>query len=224
MGAEVAGPVITAESLAYNFTNEGGVCDTIRLLNNMTGLWVIQECRRAWASAGDVLSYQELTEMAEAAPPFAAIIDTDAPDFLAPGDMPARIREFCACHKQNLPEDKGTVVRVVLESLALKYRRTLEKLEQVLGYRLAPLHIVGGGSQNRLLNQFAANATQRPVVAGPAEATAIGNLLMQMLPLGHIASLAEGRDLVRRSFEVRMYEPRQAAAWDEAYERYLNLK
>jgi rhamnulokinase len=223
VGAEISKPVITPKSLAYNFTNEGGVCGTIRLLNNMTGMWLIQECQRTWAAEGDPLSYDDITHMARAAPPFAGLIDTDAAEFLAPGDMPTRIREFCLRTNQRPPESKGPVARAVLESLTLKYRWTLEKLEEILECRLEPLHVVGGGSQNRLLNQFTANAINRPVVTGPIEATAVGNILMQMLALGHIASLEEGRALVRRSFETRTYLPRETDRWEDAYGRYLNL-
>jgi rhamnulokinase len=223
MGAEVKEPVITAQSLAYNFTNEGGVCDTIRLLDNLTGLWLIQECRRTWMAQGDALSYQGMTQMAEAAPPFTALVDTGASDFLSPGDMPARIHEFCVRTAQELPEGKGAVVRAVLESLALKYRRTLERLEELLGYPMQAVHIIGGGSQNQLLNQFTADAVGHPVVAGPVEATAIGNIVMQMLALGYVASLEEGRELVRRSFGTRTYMPQNVASWDAAYARYLSL-
>ncbi len=223
VGAEVSQPVITAESQDYNFTNEGGVCDTIRLLNNMTGLWLIQECRRTWTAEGEALSYNEITHLAQTAPPFIALIDTDAGEFLSPGDMPARVREFCLRTGQNLPESKGSVARTILESLTLKCRWTFEKLEELLGRRLEPLHIVGGGSQNELLNQFTADAIGRPVVTGPIEATATGNVLMQMLALGYIASLEEGRDLVRRSFEMRTYLPRETSPWDEAYAKYLDL-
>jgi rhamnulokinase len=223
VGAEVSQPVITAKSRDYNFTNEGGVCDTIRLLNNMTGLWLIQECQRMWTAEGESLSYEEITQLAQVAPPFAALIDTDAGEFLSPGDMPARVREFCLRTGQDPPESRGSVARTILESLTLKCRWTFEKLEELLGQRLEPLHIVGGGSKNELLNQFTADAIGRPVVTGPIEATATGNVLMQMLALGHIASLEEGRDLVRRSFEMRTYLPRQTSLWDEAYERYLNL-
>jgi rhamnulokinase len=223
MGAQVTSPIITAKSREYNFTNEGGVCNTIRFLKNLIGLWPIQECRRIWAAEGELLSYDELTHLAETAPPFSAVIDVDAGEFLSPGDMPSRIREFCKQIGHKPPETKGEVARTVLESLALKYRWTLERLEELLGYRLEPLHIVGGGSRNQLLNQFTADAIGRPVVTGPVEATGVGNVLMQMLALGYITSLAEGRDLVRRSFEMRTYMPRETTAWDEAYGRYLNL-
>jgi rhamnulokinase len=223
MGAQVIRPIITAKSREYNFTNEGGVCNTIRFLKNLIGLWPIQECRRVWAAEGEPLSYDEITYLAEAAPPFTAVIDVDAGEFLSPGDMPSRIREFCMRMGHKPPESKGEVARTVLESLALKYRWTLEKLEELLGYRLEPLHIVGGGSRNQLLNQFTADAIGRPVVTGPVEATGVGSVLMQMLALGYITSLTEGRELVRRSFEMKTYLPRETTAWDEAYGRYLNL-
>jgi rhamnulokinase len=223
MGAQVIRPIITAKSREYNFTNEGGVGNTIRFLKNLTGLWPIQECRRVWAAEGEPLSYDEITSLAETAPPFSAVIDVDAGEFLLPGDMPSRIREFCQRMGHKPPDSKGEVARTVLESLALKYRWTLERLEELLGSRLEPLHIVGGGSQNQLLNQFTADAIGRPVVTGPVEATGVGNVLMQMLALGYIASLEEGRELVRRSFAMKTYLPREAAAWEEAYGRYLSL-
>lgn len=223
MGAEIAEPMINAASLDYNFTNEGGVCGTIRLLKNITGLWLIQECRRTWADEGEALSYDEITHLAETAPPFAALIDPDAGEFLAPGDMPARIREYCARTGQAVPASKGSIARTALESLALKYRWTLEKLEEILGQRVETLHIVGGGSQNRLLNQLTADAVGRPVVAGPVEATAAGNVLMQMLALGYINSIEEGREMIRRSFETTFYLPQATDIWEEAYTRSLNL-
>ena len=140
-----------------------------------------------------------------------------------PGDMPARIRAYCARTGQPIPADRGTVARVVFESLALKYRRTLEMLDELVGHRIAVLHIMGGGTQNRLLSQLAANAIGRPVVAGPIEATAAGNILMQMLATGAIGSLAEGRAVIRRSFDTERFEPRDTAAWDEAYARFVTL-
>ena len=160
---------------------------------------------------------------AAAAQPFLAQIDVDAHDFLAPGDMPARVREFCRRTGQAVPSGAGAVARVVYESLALKYRRVLEMMETLVGHRVGVVHIVGGGAQNRLLNQFTANAIGRPVVAGPFEATAVGNLLMQLLATGAIGSLAEGRALVRRSFNTEAFEPKDAAVWDEAYAKFRKL-
>jgi rhamnulokinase len=223
MGAELTEPVINADSLAYNFTNEGGVGGTFRFLKNIMGLWLVQESRRTWAGQGESLSYGELTQMAAEAEPLRAILDPDDGDFLKPGDMPARIRAFCRRTGQPVPESKGAVVRCALESLALKYRLTLERLEEMLGRRLEPIHIIGGGTQNRLLNQFAADATGRRVVTGPIEATAIGNVLVQMMALGHIGSIKEGRRIVRTSFDVETYEPQGGDEWEEAYGRLLQV-
>jgi rhamnulokinase len=223
MGAELPEPVINAQSLANNFTNEGGVCGTFRFSKNVMGLWLVQECRRTWARTEEGLSYDDLTQMASRSEPFRSIIDPDHHSFLSPGDMPARMRAFCAKANQPVPDDKGAVMRCILESLALKYRWVLERLETMLGRELATVHIVGGGTQNRLLCQFTANATGRPVVAGPVEATAIGNLIMQALALGHVSSLEEGREVIRNSFEVTTYEPRDSSAWEDAYARLLSV-
>ena len=224
MGVEIKDPIINDRSLAYNFTNEGGVENTFRFLKNIMGLWLVQECRREWAHAGESYSYDELASMAAGAPAFGPLVSLGDNRFLAPGDMPARIQSFCRETGQRVPDTKGEIVRCALESLALEYRCVAEALDEMVGRRLPTLHIFGGGSQNKLLNQFAADATGRTVVAGPVEATAIGNLLVQALALGHIANVAEGRALVRRSFPVETYEPRDATAWDEAYARYLELK
>ncbi len=223
VGVEVPEPVITAQSLANNFTNEGGVGGHFRLLRNVMGLWLLQECRRAWAEQGQSLSYDEIASLAEAAPPFAAIIEPDDPSFLSPSDMPSAIRAFCHDSGQAAPQDKGSMARCVLESLALKYRWIFERIEEMQGRRIRAIHVVGGGSQNRLLCQFTANATGTPVLAGPVEATAIGNVVVQAMALGHLSSLEEGRELVRRSFEITAYEPTEGALWDEAYARFLSL-
>lgn len=223
MGTELAEPAINADSLAYNFTNEGGVAGTFRFLKNTMGLWLVQECRRTWANQGESLSYDELMRMAAEAEPLRAIVDPDDADFLKPGDMPARIRVFCERTGQPVPESKGAMMRCVLESLALRYRWVLERLEEMLGRRLEPIYIVGGGTQNRLLNQLAADATSRQVVTGPIEATAVGNVIVQAIALGHIGSLAEGRQVVRNSFDVSTYEPAGGPEWEEAYGRFLAL-
>lgn len=224
MGIEATEPIISAESLAFNFTNEGGVCGTFRVLKNIMGLWLVQQCRRTWAQEGEELSYSEITEMAAQAPAFGPLIEPDAHDFLAPGDMPSRIRAFCARTGQRQPETKGEIVRCALESLALKYRWVTEKLEILSGKSLRAIHILGGGSQNQLLCQFAADATQRPVIAGPVEATAMGNVLMQAIARGRLASLAEGREVVRNSCDLLTYEPQTSAAWDDAYGRFLKIR
>ncbi len=224
MGVEVARPVISQDSLAFNFTNEGGVCGTFRLLKNIMGLWLVQECRRTWAMEGAELSYSDIVALASQAPAFGPLIEPDSHDFLRPGDMPSRIQEFCVRTGQRLPETRGEIIRCALESLALQYRWVLEKLEIMSGEPLRTIHIVGGGSQNQLLCQLAADATRRVVEAGPVEATAMGNILMQALARGRIASLDEAREVVRRSFEVTTYEPGAAAGWDDAYARFLAIK
>lgn len=220
IGVEIPQAVINAKTLAFNFTNEGGVCHTIRLLKNITGLWMIQECRRMWQQEGAQLSWNDITAMAAEAPAFTAVLDVDAKDFLAPGDMPGRIRSYCTRTGQPEPQDRGTVARIVFESLALRYRYVQEMMDDLVGRRIGTLHIVGGGSQNRLVNQFTADCMGRPVVAGPVEATAIGNILMQMLAIGAIGSLEEGRQVVRDSFATERFEPGEQAPWDEAYERF----
>ncbi len=224
MGVELRDPVIDSRTLAAGFTNEIGVFDTVRLLKNISGLWLVQECKRTWASKGDDTSYNDLTALAAAAPSFAAAIDPDAPEFAPPGDMPARIQEFCRRTGQEPPAGKGALVRTALESLAFKYRLVLEQLEDLLGYRLDVLHIVGGGSRNRLLNQFTANALNRPVVTGPVEATSAGNILMQMAGTGSIASREEGRDLIRRSFETVTYEPGDVQVWEQRFGDFTRIR
>lgn len=226
VGAEVPNAVVNEQTLAYNLTNEGGVNHTYRLCKNVAGLWLVQECRRTWARQGEEYSYAQLTDMAAQAAPFQAIIDPDHPSFLKPSevgdDMPSRIQARCQATGQPVPTSKGAIIRCALESLALKYRWVLEKLETILGHELAPVHIVGGGTQNRLLCQLTADATGHPVVAGPVEATAIGNLIVQAIALGDLGSLAQGRELIRRSFEVVTYEPAaNRAQWDAAYEQLL---
>jgi rhamnulokinase len=223
MGAELTQPAIDERSLAYDFTNEGGVGGTFRFLKNITGLWLVQECRRTWARQGEDLSYDDLTRMAAQAAPLRSVVNPDDGEFLKPGDMPARIRAFCERTGQLVPESTGAVVRCALESLALKYRWVLERLEEILERRLEPIHIVGGGTQNRLLNQLTADATGRQVVTGPIEATAAGNVITQAMALGHIGSLDEGRQVVRNSFDVSTYEPIAEAGWDEAYSRLLGI-
>jgi len=184
----------------------------------------VQECRRAWEKEGQSLDYQQLTKMAAEAPALRSLIDTTSPEFAKPGDMPEKIRDYCRRTGQHVPDSEGAIVRCALESLALTYRKTLEQLEDILNKKLDPLHMVGGGTQNKLLCQFAADATGRRVVAGPVEATAIGSVMMQALALKQIQSLDEGREIVRRSFDVATFEPKVAGAWDEAFERFRNLK
>jgi rhamnulokinase len=223
MGVELPQPLISETVRQANFTNEGGVGGTIRFLKNIMGLWLVQECRRAWERAGQAYSYDELTRFAEAAPPFVSLVNPDDASFYLPPNMPAALAEFCRRTGQPAPTEPGPVVRCALESLALRYRWVLEKLEELTGRRLEAVHVVGGGSQNGLLCQLTADACNRPVLAGPVEATAIGNVLLQAMGLGLVGSLAEAREVVRRSFEVRTYEPRQPDAWQGPYQRFLNL-
>jgi rhamnulokinase len=223
LGVEIDSPLITEQSLAHNFTNEGGVENTLRFMKNIVALWIVQECRREWVQAGEDLSWDELTAMAAEAEPLRSLVNPGDPRFLPPGDMVRKVQSFCAETDQPVPTGKGAVIRCVLESLALTYRRVLEQLETVLEREHRSIHIIGGGSKNNLLNQFTADAIGRPVVAGPSEAASIGNILMQALAVGHVGSLEEGRDLVRRSFDVTTFEPGGKAAWDDAYGRYLEL-
>jgi len=222
VGVEEIAPVISPRTLEANFTNEGGVCGTIRLLKNVTGLWLVQGCRKAWGGDG-ALTYEELARAAEEAPRFAALIDPDDPGFLNPPDMPEAVAGFCRRTGQRPPGSKTAVVRSILESLALKYRHVLDQLRLILGRPIHKVHIIGGGAQNVLLCQLTADATGLPVIAGPAEATAVGNILVQAMALGRVSSLAELRSIVRDSFELRTYEPAGAADWDEAYGRFKGV-
>ena len=220
IGAETLRPVINDATYKYNFTNEGGVCGTTRLLKNVMGLWLVQECRRTWAKAGNDLAYDELVARAERSRPFASLVDPDDPSFLAPGDMPSRIAAFCRKTGQAAPEDEGAFVRCALESLALKYRWVVEKLEEILNTKIRVLHVVGGGSKNALLCQFTADACGIPVLAGPVEATAMGNVLIQAMGRGRIGTLNDVREVVARSFPVVTYEPKGTAAWEDAAGRF----
>ncbi|HEV3477699.1 MAG TPA: rhamnulokinase family protein [Rubrobacteraceae bacterium] len=225
VGVELPEPAIALEGLRANFTNEGGFGGTTRFLKNVMGLWLLQECRRTWAREGQDYSYEELTRLAEAVGVAGSLVDPDDPGFLPPGDMPGRIRRFCAETGQSPPEEPGAVVRCVLESLALKYRWALERAEAITGRRAEVVHIVGGGVRNTLLCQLTADATRRPVLAGPVEATALGNLMVQAYALGYLGSLEEIRAAVRGSpVEVRDYEPEGSGDdWEEAYERLQRI-
>lgn len=222
VGVEERAPIMTKEALDRNFTNEGGVAGTIRFLKNVTGLWLVQQCRRAWEGAR-ALTYDELTRAAGEATPFGALIDPDEPGFLNPPDMPEAIRVYCRKTGQTPPASEASLIRSILESLALKYRLVIEQIERVTGRPVERIHIIGGGSRNRLLCQFTADATGRPVVAGPAEATAIGNVLVQAMALRAVRSHEEMRTIVGDSFESADYEPRQDRAWLEAFDRFRAL-
>jgi rhamnulokinase len=223
LGTELDAPVITATARDLNFTNEGGVCGTIRLLKNIGGLWLLQGCRRTWAAEGQPFDYDELiASAADDRLSFASLVDPDHPAFLNPGNMPAEIARYCRQTSQREPSAPAEYARAILESLALKYRVVLESLEAVTGRRFDQIRIVGGGSRNRLLNQFTADATGRTVLAGPAEATALGNIAMQMLATGAVTSLAEARGVIDRSFPVDRFEPSATDRWDAQYRRFLD--
>jgi len=223
MGVEIPAPIIDERPLQYNFTNEAGVGGTTRFLKNVMGLWLVQQCRRDWERRGHSYSYDELARLAEKSPPFLHLIDPDDAGFILPASMPQAIAEYCRKSGQPVPYEPGAVVRCALESLALRYRWVLARLEEMLGRRIEIIHIVGGGSQNRLLNQLTANACDRVVLAGPVETTAIGNLIVQAMGLGLFSSLKEARQLVRRSFEVECYEPQGSEAWAGPAERFERL-
>jgi rhamnulokinase len=220
MGVESPHPVITDQGRDANFTNEIGFGGTVRLLKNIVGLWLVQECRREWAAHGQEFDYATLTQLASESQPFVSLINPADARFVSPGDMSTKIVAFCKETGQPAPESPGAFVRCALESLALFYRVTLRQLERVIGKTIAQLHIVGGGSKNMLLNQFAANALQIPVIAGPAECTALGNILVQAIALGHLPSLAAAREVVRHSFEVTTVKPQSGAEWDGAFGRF----
>jgi rhamnulokinase len=223
MGVEVADAILTDRALAANVTNEGGVDGTYRFLKNIMGLWLVQECKRSFERAGNPLEYDQLAQLATEAEPFRSLVDPNDARFLSPDDMPTALREFCRDTDQPELESPGQLVRCALESLALKYRTTLQMLEQLTETPVEVIHIVGGGTRNRLLNQFTADATQRPVVTGPVEATALGNLLVQVRTSGELTSLAEIRDVVRNSCETERYEPADGTAWRDARTRFDTL-
>ncbi len=223
VGVEETAPVISPASLRANFTNEGGVGRTVRFLKNVTGLWLIQGCRRAWSADGAV-SYEELAAAADDAPHFAALIDPDDTGFLNPPDMPEAVAAYCRRTGQAVPPTRAAIVRAILESLALKYRFVLDQLRAVLGHPIEKLHVIGGGARNALLCQLTADATGLPVIAGPAEATAVGNILVQAMALGLVSSRAGMRRIIRESFPLETYRPSgPPAEWDAAYARFRQI-
>jgi len=223
IGVEVQQAILSEEALKLNVTNEGGIDGTYRLLKNVMGLWLVQQCRRSFERSGNDFDYTQLTHLATQAEPFRSLVQPNDPAFLSPDDMVTAIRNWCRDHHQPVPETEGQIVRCALESLALKYREILQGIEKLTGERIEVIHIVGGGCKNALLNQFTANACGRPVIAGPTEATALGNVLIQARAAGEIGSLAEIRDVVRASSELETFEPRETAKWDDAFKRYQAL-
>lgn len=224
IGVELPQPLISEEIRAHNYTNESGYGGTTRFLKNIVGLWILQESRRAWAKRGLDLDYAGLTAEAERAEPFRSLINPNADRFAKPGDMPDSITAYCRESGEVPPETPGQFVRCILESLALSYRTALDEIEHLTGRSISRLHIVGGGSQSTLLNQFAANATRREVIAGPVEATAAGNVLIQAAALGEIESPQALRKIVSDSFSLRTFVPQDTETWQEAYDRFARLK
>lgn len=220
LGMELDSPLITPEALRCNFTNEGGVNGTTRLLKNVMGLWMLQGCRHTWTTQGHSCDYRELMELASREEPFHHLVDPDDESFLRPTDMLSAIDKFCLRTHQPAPKEPGEYVRTVLQSLAFKYRLVLRNLEQVSGKRITQIRIIGGGSKNRLLNQLTADATGTRVLAGPSEATALGNVAMQILATGEAGSLAEVRAVIERSFPTEIFEPLETDKWDQRAERF----
>ncbi len=223
IGVELPQPLLDDTVRAHNFTNEAGFGGTTRFLKNIVGLWLLQECRRTWTRAGQEYNYGTLATEAEHAAPFRSLINPNDARFLKPDEMPEKIAAYCRETSQPTPETPGQFTRCIYESLALLYRRTLDEIVSVTGRRIARLHIVGGGSQSALLNQFAANATGRTVLAGPVEATALGNLLIQAIALGHLGSLADLRQTVAASSVITEYLPQESGVWQEAFARFQRL-
>ncbi len=225
MGTELSEPLITKESREANFTNEGGACGTIRFLKNIMGLWIIQESRRQWKREGNEYSFAQMETWAKECRPFRSIIDVDDPDFATPGNMPEKIRNYCRRTSQPVPETVGEVVRCIYESLALKYRFVAERIMTLMGRRAKVIHVVGGGTKDKFLSQMTADACGIPVCAGPEEATAIGNLMMQLMATGEINGLSQARRVVSASFETKQYTPTaDRNMWDEAYEKLRTLR
>ncbi|WP_028610230.1 rhamnulokinase [Paenibacillus harenae] len=223
LGTELAQPLVTPEAMALDFSNEGGACGTYQLLKNIMGLWILQECKREWDEQGQVVSFAELVVLAEQAEPFRSFIYPDDPAFYAPSGMVGRIQAYCSETSQPVPESMGEVARCVLESLALRYRQALEQMEALTGHAYKGLHMVGGGIQNQLLCRLTADAIGRQVWTGPVEASAIGNMLMQLVAQGKCVNLRDARQLVAASFPVDTYEPSGSGDWNKTYEAFKLL-
>jgi len=221
MGIETRKPLIDKETAAMNFTNEGGIEGTFRFLKNITGMWLLEQCRVEWEKEN--WSYEQLVNMAKAEKPFQFFVNPDAPDFMNPESMVTAICNFCSRRGQKTPETVGQFVRCIFESLALKYRYTIELLKKVSPHPIEKLHVIGGGSKNAYLCQFTANAIGMPVIAGPAEGTAMGNLLVQAMALGYLSSLADIRKVVRNSVETETYLPQDTEKWNQAYENFRRM-
>lgn len=224
MGIETRTPIITEESMRQNFTNEGGVEGTTRFLKNICGMWILEQCRKEWSRQGKEYSYPEIVAMAQSAEPFQCFINPDDATFANPESMLGAIESFCNSTGQSAPNSDSQIVRTIFESLALRYRQVLEILESMAPFAIDTLHIIGGGAKNALLNQYTANATGKRVVAGPSEATAIGNIMMQAVGAGVVSSVAEARKIIRNSITTEEFVPQHSEAWSEAYRRFITLK
>jgi rhamnulokinase len=222
MGIESLVPLVSEKTLAMNYTNEGGVDGTTRFLKNIMGMWLIQECRRAWMDEKNY-TWDEMVQQAINAKPFKYLINPDDTTFLNPGDMPKSIADYCEKTGQGAPKTHAETIRCVYDSLALKYRYTLEQILTVSEQPIEKIHIIGGGANNKFLNQLTADATKLKVIAGPTEATATGNILVQAKAMGALKSLIEMREVVRSSFEVEEFNPSPELDWDMAYEKYLAI-
>lgn len=223
MGVEIQDPILTEEARLAGFANELGIDDSVRFLKNISGLWMIQECKRHWATEGENHGYAALAELATEAEPFSAFVDPDDALFASPGQMPEKIKEFCRKTGQPVPEKKGTILRVATESIALKYRVVFDQLAKVTGKELGKVYMGGGGIQNALLTQAASSAIGREVIAGPIEATSSGNLISQMVATGDIPSIKAGRELILRSQEIQEYTPQDPELWDEQLTRFKSI-
>lgn len=222
LGIESTVPLVSEKTLEMNFTNEGGVEGTTRFLKNIMGMWLIQECKRIWDEEEE-LGWQQIVDLSNAAEPFKCLINPDDSMFLNPGNMPNAIQEFCAKTNQPVPETKGEIARCIYDSLVLKYKFTIKQIESVTGKQIEKLHIIGGGANNKIMSQLTADATGIPVFAGPTEATAIGNIMLQAKALGKVKSLNEIRKIVRNSFEVTEFKPLPKLNWEGAYNMFEKL-
>lgn len=224
MGCPCTAPIVSETMQRFGFSNEGTLRGGFRLVKNIMGMWILQECRKTWTNEGKNIDWEDLTTMASQADQFIAFVEPNDPVFFGSGDMCQRIRQFCLQSGQRVPDGISEIARVVLESLAMCYRWVFDGLMLVTGRKIGTLHIIGGGSRNRLLNQFAANAIHKPVHSGPAEATAIGNIGAQLLATGQISSDDDLRQIVTKSFTIERYEPKDSSMWDDGYERYLSIR
>ncbi|NDW11397.1 rhamnulokinase [Bacteroides sp. 214] len=223
MGIETKEPIINDKTFDLNFTNEGGVDGTIRFLKNITGMWLLEQCRKEWEKAGKSYTYPEIVAMSDGAKPFRSLIEPDDASFANPPSMLKAIAAYCEKTGQPVPEEDAQVIRCIFDSLALKYKHVLDSLQEVAPFPIKKLHVIGGGSQNKLLNQMTANAIGIPVVAGPSEATAIGNIMIQAMGLGLVKSLQEVRDVIRNSVSPEVFEPKDSNIWADAYTQFKNI-